>query len=320
MTELSRTLGPVSVSDSLHLDPSETYIPHRTEQAAKNFRVLGPTKPFFSSTNASEFFHGRLDKSDGRDVTLKFSTTGFIDNEYEGLSILHMHGIKVPEPIALVDRDKHPKTGIIMARIFGDDFSDVSSRSHRFILGQEVRKANEISVSGFGLIPNGIAQFQSAEEHVRAEATVMMPHIQSDTEAVQLLSELWNKVRGDVSKQQPRFIHRDLKGRNAMVAQSGDVMLLDLEYWNGGDPLWDVGGYLFYVLRSGKPQSDFQDFLQGYTNGKELTRGQGLRILFYTLFSAGRFVELVARVDPKNIDYAANGLNKVSNFVRSKFN
>lgn len=328
MTELDRSVDLINVHGenisipaitavgSPHPNLFETYTLRRGGIIAKEVRVL-ITEAFLSDTNASAFFYGKLNESDGRDVALKFSTTGFIDYEYAGLSILHANGVNVPEPIALVERDQQPKIGIIMGRILGNIFSDVSSPTNRFLLGKEVRKANEIAVPGFGLITDGIAQFQSAEEYVRSEIRAIVPHIQS-AGAVQLLTDLWNEIRENVAIQQPRFVHRDIKGRNVMVSQSGDVVLFDLEYWNGGDPLWDAGEYLSYILRSGKSQSEFNDFLQGYTNGKEPTDGQKLRILFYTLLSAGRFVELVARVDPANIDYATTGLDTASTFVRGK--
>lgn len=302
--------------DSSIIGPSpDTHILHKVGKEAEEVRVM-VTEQFLSSTNASVFIHGKL--VNGRDVTIKASQTGYIFNEINGLKKLYTHGVHVPEPIALVDRDEEPRIGIVMGRVFGKDFSDVSSPENCFLLGREVRKANEIPVSGFGLIGDDGPQFQSANEHVESTIELMTHHIQADTKAFKLLIQLWGEVREDVDAQSPKFIHRDLKGRNVMVADSGEVILLDLEYWNGGDPLWDVGGFLFYVLRSGKPQSEFEDFLQGYTEGKEPTEKEKLRILFYTLLSAGSFVELVARADPENINYATEGLRKTTDFVRGK--
>jgi|GEM_PF-6982254 len=294
----------------------ETYT--QIEKGQQREFTVWTSETFLSDANASLFIHGKMDKPDGRDVTLKFSTTGYISYEYSGLSILYREGVNVPEPIALVDRDQHPKTGIIMGRVFGQDFTNVSSVQNRILLGKEAKKTNSIQVPGFGYITDYFPQFQSAREQVRSEIGIMMPHIQRYEEAENLLMELWSQVSDEVAEQEPRFIHRDLKGRNVMVDNDGKVILVDLEYWNGGDPLWDVGGYLFYILRSGKSEAEFHDFLEGYTDGKEPEDGEKLRILFYTVLSAGRFVELVSRVDPANIDYATNGLTTVVNFVKAK--
>lgn len=273
------------------------------------------TEAFFSPVNRSPFFHGKLD---GRDVTIKFSSTGYSDNEYNGLSILYANGVCVPQPIALIERDEEPKTGIIMARIFGETLDQVPSALNRLSLGKEVRKTNEIAVSGFGLIINGIPEFKQEAEFVESTFLKMMPYIQNHKDEANLLLELWRQVKSDRTEREPRFAHRDIKDKNVIVSQSCHITLIDLEYWNGADPMWDVGGYLFYVLRTNRPESDFREFMQGYTNGQESVDHQKLRILFYSLLSAGRFVELVSRIDPNNIAYAVKSMSITSDFVRNK--
>lgn len=291
----------------------EHYTPQEAGGATQEIQVR-VTERFLSPYNKSPLMYGKLE--DGRDVALKFSTTGYARNEYTGLALLYSNGVRVPQPIAFVTRDEPPNSGLIMERVYGDTLDKVPSVLNRFLLGREVRKMHMIGVSGFGLVNDGLPQFQRGEEYVEAVVSEIMPHIQNDREVAHLLSELWSELRPHAT--QPRFIHRDVKDKNVIVDRSSRVTLFDLEYWNGGDPMWDVGGYLFYILRIQKPEAEFREFLQGYTDGQELTDPQKSHILFYSLLSAGRLVELVSRIDPTNINYATKSMRNVSAFVKGK--
>lgn len=294
-------------------DQIERYTHHGAGGITHEIQVT-VTERFLSPYNKSPLMYGKLE--DGRDVALKFPNTGYARNEYDGLTLLHSSGVRVPQPIAFITRDEPPSSGLIMERVYGNTLDKVPSALNRFLLGREVRRMHTIGVSGFGLINYGLPQFQRGEEYVEAVVSEIMPHIQNDREVARLLSELWSEIRPHTT--QPRFIHRDVKDKNVIVNQSDRVTLFDLEYWNGGDPMWDVGGYLFYILRIQKPEAEFREFLQGYTDGQEPTDPQRSHILFYSLLSAGRLVELVSRIDPTNIDYATKSMRNVSAFVKGK--
>ncbi len=293
----------------------KNYTHQETRNGKRDINVM-VTETFVSANNQSQLMHGHLEN--GRSVTLKFPNTDFAYNEYLGLSLLTNNGIRAPQPIAFITRDEVPKNGLIMERINGVTLYEAPSPKNRFLLGRAVRKMHDISVEGFGLVNNGSSQFQSGEEYIASVISDLTPYAQNNKDGLNLLYNLWNKVEPHGVQQSPKFIHRDLKDKNVMLDQAGDITLIDLEYWNGGDPMWDVGGYLFFTLRTGESESTFIDFLQGYTDGQEPTDNQKLNTLFYSLLSAGRFLELVAQKDPANIDYAIRSMNTVSSFIKKK--
>lgn len=294
-------------------DAVERYTSQGAGSAPRDILVT-VTESFVSPYNKSPLKFGKL--QDGRDVALKFPTTGLARNEYVGLELLHSNGVRVPEPIAFVERVEEPTSGIVMEKLEGRTLDEVTTPENRFLLGREVRKMHMIGVLGFGLIDQGTPQFQQGADYVESVMAEITPHLQGDRESAHLLSELWGELKAQAI--QPKFIHRDVKDKNVIVEPAGRVALFDLEYWNGGDAMWDVGGYLFYTLRTQKPEAEFREFLQGYTDGQESADPQKTDILFYSLLSAGRLVELVSRVDPNNIDYANKSMSKVAAFVKGK--
>lgn len=173
-----------------------------------------------------------------------------------------------------------------------------------------------IGVPGFGLIHKDVPQFHQGTDYVESVIARIMPQLHIDRESAHLLSEFWEGLRAEPV--QPKFIHRDIQDKNVIVEPGGGVALFDLEHWNGGDAMWDVGGYLFRTLKNQKPEAEFQEFLQGYTNGQESTDPHKSKILFYSLLLAGRLVDLTSRVDPANIDNARKTMRSVTAFIKGK--
>lgn len=296
---------------------SKDTVEHYTSQGvggAPRDILVTVTESFVSSYNKSSLKFGRL--QEGREVALKFPTTGRARNEYTGLELLHANGVRVPEPIALVERIEEPTSGILMEKLEGRTLEEVTSPQNRVLLGREVRKMHMIGVPGFGLIDQGIPQFQQGADYVESVMAKIMPQVHTDRESAHLLSELWGELRGEAV--QPKFVHRDIQDKNVIVEPTGRVALFDVEHWNGGDAMWDVGGYLFYTLKTQKPEAEFREFMQGYTDGQESSDLQKAEILFYALLLAGRLVDLVSRVDRNNINYARKSMHSVVTFIKER--
>lgn len=274
------------------------------------------TESFSSAYIGSSLMHGELEN--GRGVTLKFSRIqGGTEREYAGLALAYNHGISVPEPIAIVTREEEPTNGLILERVYGETLAQSSSPEKRQRFGQEVRKLHDIDVPGFGILSGDVSQFQEMEPYVGSWLAKILPYLKEDEGKI-LLMDLWNQAKPIVLAQKPVFLQHDVNDNNVMVDAQGKLTLLDFEWWQGGDPMDDLGLYLYHNVRQDKPEDEYRDFLLGYNQGQPLDDSQKLDLLFHTVLAAGRVVSFCARLNPSRLEEAQKDFDKITHYVRTR--
>ena len=105
---------------------------------------------------------------------------------------------------------------------------------------------------------------------------------------------------------------------NVIIKPDNNISILDFEWWQGGNPLDDLGTNLFYSLRANEPYELYQFFLQGYFNGKSITNEQMHSILFYTMLAASRVVSFCTRTNTEKLGEALTDLNKTLEFIKPR--
>lgn len=264
----------------------------------------------------STILYGTLENS--QDVVCKLSEIpGGAEREWEGLQIAFLHGISTPTPIALVEFGEKATEGIISEEVSGNLFNNSNSTSLEFSLGQLTKELHQIPQPGWGVIKQGIPEFKSPLEYYKKWLEMTLPQIGNNQLKPNILLELFNRGRGHILTQPPVFIHKDLKDSNIIVTPKNSLVIFDFEWWQGGNPLEDVGVRLYHSIRSQKPNILFQNFLEGYFGKTSLTSLELYDLMFHTIFSAARVVSFTARRNISFLDEAKSDYIKTESYIRN---
>lgn len=287
---------------------------HPESMGRSNFSV-DVTENFQTSFNGSTVMHG-IENS--REVTLKFSgRPEGAKREFEGLTLAYTSAAHVPQPLNLIKRQSEPSVGIMMQRVNGHSLNEDRSSENLHLLGEEAKALHALTVTGFGIITDGRAQFTTAEVYLQTEIDEALPYFYDNEKARGILQNLWLQARGTIIPKEPHFVHGDIIPTNAIHDGNGHVYVVDFENWRGGSPWEDIGIYLADNIKHNRPESELRNFMHGYMDNQELTDGQKQGILFYALLAQARVTGVYARHFPDRVGKSLNDLAKIVNLIES---
>lgn len=271
---------------------------------------------FFSEYNGNSLIHGELE--DSRAVILKFSRiTSGASREWAGLTRAYSYGLSVPKPVARITREQKPTEGFIMEKIEGSTFNIQSSELLKFKLGQELKRMHTIVLPGFGAIDTdeNKPQFIQMEDYIEFWLNRTLPYVSENNSVERLLKQLYRGAQSHILSQEPRFIHRDIQDNNTFESEDSRIVIIDFEWWQGGDPIDDLAVYLYHTIRLNSPLKEYQAFMQGYCGGRELSDLETHALYYYLVLAASRVVSYCSRLNRSRLGEAESDLLKVMMFI-----
>lgn len=270
---------------------------------------------FTSEYTGNAIYFGRLE--DSSDVVLKFSQLEEgAEREFNGLVLANTHGIPSPRAVALIHREERPSNGFIMQKIEGIPFTEVGNSEQEFQLGLVVRQLHEIKLPYYGPLGDHVMKFDTAKQYLDYWLQRTLPYIGEQSEASKLLADLFTQGKDHILNQEPRLLHRDTQDNNVYVQPNGNIAIIDFEWAQGGNPLDDIGVYLYHAIRTNKPQDKIDAFFRGYFKEHELSNLDKYDLMFHLVLAAGRTVSFCARMNSNGLEEAEANMSKIVLYVK----
>ncbi len=275
---------------------------------------LAVTQRKTSDFQKSDLVYGKL--SNDSSMLFKFPVIQEnVAREWEGLVIAHRAGVSVPTPLGQLEREEDPRLGLAMEFVDGRSLVDDTNPDIRYKLGHEVRKMHEIRLSAYGIQNEEVPIFKTEADFDNHWLSLTLPFIPEGEGKGSLVNILYD---GDSkrNKSDARFLHRDLNSSNVIIRSDNSVCIIDFEWWQGGNPMDDLGGYRYHALRTSESPILYQAFEEGYFNGKPVPDLDKKNILFYTLLSAFRVVRFSARTQQSRVNESIYNLNRTIDYIK----
>lgn len=286
-----------------------------TPELSKGIRVRILSR-FASEFTNNVVYSGEME--DGSDVVVKFSQLDEgAEREFRGLVLANAHDISSPKAISMIRRGERPSTGFIMQRVKGVQLSEVDSIENESRLGSVVSKLHKINLPHYGPLGDRSAKFNSAEAYLNYWIQKTMPYIGEKSEAARFLDKFFTLGKEHILAQEPKLIHRDIQENNVYVQQDGKVVLIDFEWSQGGNPLDDIGVYLYHAIRTNKSQHKTEAFFNGYFKDHRLSSLERYDLLFHLVLAAARTVGFCTRMSRDRLEGAKVDMDKVVSYVNT---
>jgi len=298
--------------ETIRLFPIENY---SQESGLDDEYKVSVLEKHISPFTGSRLLFGFME--DGREVVVKYSVyPEGPRREWEGLQRVSAANVPAQNPISLA-KDSKNKLVLVTERVLGEILMKVPGDEKRNELGKIVRLMHEsVQIDG-NEWANRIQDEKYHQKYFEFWEQLGISEISPTSIASLQLRDLLDVVSSHFPQIFPSFIHNDLHEDQVIYSSMNGNKLIDFEVWKEGDPLFDIGMYLFHSLRGEYPSEYAQEFISGYF-GKDVSELEKLTVIFYTLFIGMRAVGYFAKFRPDYLPTAISNLRLSSKFVESE--
>lgn len=250
----------------------------------------------------------------GLQIVAKISQPEKSRREWMGLLTAYYASVPSPQPLLLGQIDEQ-HSALISSRIIGRNMFYSSDLGLRHKLGKIVKSMHEqATAKGNEWLISGKSDFSYYDRKMDLWAR----EIVIDQTTHPLLAQLSIHAPNYITKTLPVFNHNDIHDGQAIIENSGRIVLIDFGNWCEDTPLNDIAFYLFHCIRNNKDINYFVSFIDGYLGTSKLTDEEKTVILFELLFISTRAVEYFARRKSGYLDTAKETHKRVLAYIEDE--
>lgn len=234
--------------------------------------------------------------------------------EWMGLLTAYYARVPSPQPLLLGQIDKQ-HSALISSRVIGHNMFYSSDLNLRHRLGMIVKSMHEqVIVEGNEWLVSGKSDFSYYDRKM----DLWVRKVAIDQTTHPLLTQLSIHAPDYIARTLPVFNHNDIHDGQAIIEDTGRIVLIDFGNWCEDIPLNDIAFYLFHCIRTNKNIDHFTSFMDGYLGAGKLTDEEKTVILFELLFISARAVEYFARRKSGYLDTAKETHKKVLEYIEDE--
>lgn len=250
----------------------------------------------------------------GLQIVAKISQQEKSRREWMGLLTVYYASVPSPQPLLLGQTDER-HFALISSRIIGHNMFYSPNLGLRYRLGRIVKSMHEqATTEGREWLVSGKSDFSYYDRKI----DLWTRDIAIDQTTHPLLIQLSIPAPNYIARTLPVFNHNDIHDGQAIIEDTGRIVLIDFGNWCEDIPLNDIAFYLFHCIRTNKDIDYFASFMDGYLGTRKLTDEEKTVILFELLFISTRAVEYFAKKKSGYLDAAKETHKRVFAYIENE--